>query len=515
MSKGQLWPPLLVFALVLTVYLATMAPGLTWEHRGGDGGDFLAAAATLGVPHPAGYPTYTLLLRLFMALPFREPAAAGNFLSALMGAAAAALCWALIQELLAPLARNQEERPYVPWVALLGALAFAWTPLVWGQALITEVYTFHLVLVSAALWLLLRWRRTGRGLAWAAWVTGLGMTNHLTTVFLGPAALALLLAHYHKVRWRPLLAAGGALLLGLAPYAYIPWAARRMPPVNWENAQTWEGFRRLVLALRYSHNLLEPTPAEVLARLSSWTEALPPLILAPLALLLFWGWVWLLRRDLPAGVMTGVYALLSAGYAAGYGTSDYWVNLLPAVLVLAVWLAVGLWALLGWLPARPWRHAQRARRLLMGAALLLPLLLLGRFWPEMDLGRPGVAQDFVDRVLAQAEPGALVLTKGDHGTFGMWYACYVRDQRPDIVPVLPTFLQRTWYRETLQANHAGLDLRPEQLTGSGALQTMIERHLDRRPVYLTWEDAATAERYPLSEEWPLWRVMPPTPLELP
>ena len=57
------WVPLAAGAAVslasLALYLATVAPSLTWGWRnyGMDGGEFLAAANTLGVPHPPGYPT--------------------------------------------------------------------------------------------------------------------------------------------------------------------------------------------------------------------------------------------------------------------------------------------------------------------------------------------------------------------------------------------------------------------------------------------------------------------------
>ena len=36
--------PLLLAGLTLVVYLLTMAPRLTWEHAGRDGGDFITAA---------------------------------------------------------------------------------------------------------------------------------------------------------------------------------------------------------------------------------------------------------------------------------------------------------------------------------------------------------------------------------------------------------------------------------------------------------------------------------------
>ena len=511
----------LIFHAVLVVYLVTRAPGLTWSHRGADGGDFLSAAVTLGVAHPAGYPSYTLLLRLFMLLPVREPAAAGSLLSAVMGAAAAAFCGEIILLLLKPLARGWRQQRMVAWASAVGAFSFAFMPLVWGQALITEVYTFHLTLVSAAFWLLLRWRRTGRGLPWVGLMMGLGMTNHLTTAFLGPAALAVVVAGREHLAPRKqdgtgrhnglvqMLAASGAFCVGLAPYAYIPWAARRMPPINWENPQTWEAFKRLVLASRYSHNLLDASPDVVLERISSWFGSLPPGICAPICLLLMAGFLWLLLRDPAAGVMTGIYALLSAGYAAGYGTTDYWVNLLPAVLMLAIWLATGTWLALRQLSRCRCRFAPALGAAGVVIALAMPLALLVTSWNEMDIHDEQVANNWVAKALEVAEPDALVFTRSDQFTFGMWYACYSLDERPDLVPILPTFLRRIWYRKTLAANHQGLDLRPAGL-GAEALQTMIRRHLGQRPIYLTWEDETTAEQYNLVKEWPLWRVTPRT-----
>jgi hypothetical protein len=73
-----------LFALGL--YLMTIAPTLSWGWRdiGVDGGDLLAAAYNLGVPHPSGYPTFMLLLKGFGTLfPFGDFAFRGNLLSAL------------------------------------------------------------------------------------------------------------------------------------------------------------------------------------------------------------------------------------------------------------------------------------------------------------------------------------------------------------------------------------------------------------------------------------------------
>lgn len=87
------WLPLAMFvsgfSLPLLIYYLTLAPDLTWAHGGGDGGDLIVAAYTLGVGHPPGYPAHTLIAHLFTLLPWGSVAFRVNLLSAI-GAALAA-----------------------------------------------------------------------------------------------------------------------------------------------------------------------------------------------------------------------------------------------------------------------------------------------------------------------------------------------------------------------------------------------------------------------------------------
>ena len=84
------------------VYLATLAPTITWRNDGMDGGDLISAAYTLGIPHPTGYPTYVLLARLFSFLPWGDVAYRVNLMSAVFASLTVLLVYAIVLHLQAP-----------------------------------------------------------------------------------------------------------------------------------------------------------------------------------------------------------------------------------------------------------------------------------------------------------------------------------------------------------------------------------------------------------------------------
>jgi hypothetical protein len=78
--------PVASFLIPIIVYWRTMCQALYI----GDAGDFITASYTLGIPHPPGYPLYTLLGKLFLMLPIpgglSQAAWRMNFMSAFFGA---------------------------------------------------------------------------------------------------------------------------------------------------------------------------------------------------------------------------------------------------------------------------------------------------------------------------------------------------------------------------------------------------------------------------------------------
>ncbi|MHC4264032.1 MAG: protein O-mannosyl-transferase family, partial [Planctomycetota bacterium] len=210
----------LSFAIAMAVLVPRTAPGLTFE----DAGELASAAVVLGVPHPPGYPLWTLLGHLVVRLGsiFEiDPARALTLLSAV----AAGCCCAG----LAAFVRSRGASSLVAIGAGLVPLASA-TFL--SQALIVEVYAlasaFQAWLLFAALGSTPRPR--------TAWLLlGLGLAAHPASLLLAPLApIATWRARVSgAIRPPALVQQALGLLAGLALYLYVPWSASRDPAMNW------------------------------------------------------------------------------------------------------------------------------------------------------------------------------------------------------------------------------------------------------------------------------------------
>jgi hypothetical protein len=500
--------------LSLALYAATLAPGLTWAHHGADGGDLLAAALTGGVPHPPGYPAYQLLLRGAIALLPAAPAHAGAWLSALAAAAATAL--------LADLARRslpaQSQRRGL--AALIAALCWAAAPALWGQAVITEVYTLHGAFCLLCLWLL--WRSSearqagGDGLGWlsaAGLAAGLGLGVHLTLALIVPGALVWLVMRPTPLRWRSLLAALSGLLLGLCVYVYLPLAAAGAPAVNWGDPRTPDRFWWVATGQLYRPLVFGLPAAQWPGRLADWAmAAIGQLGGGPWgALLAALGLARLLRQRDGWGVGTALTALAPVCYALGYNADDAEVLLLPAWAMAALWLAHGLDGTLAWASAHAARDAKANEKprsddfsrsplpttkvvttkgwvlragLPVILALALPGLTVARSWSRMNLSQDRTAERFVDAALSAAAPGAVILTASDESTFALWYAVFGLGRRPDVTPVNVHLYGTAWYQTSLAAARPGV-FPPAGYAGASwpDFETFLAEAARRRPLY--------------------------------
>src|SRR5690242_6039954 len=227
---------LMVSLATLALYLVTLAPSTAmW-----DTSEYIAAAYTLGLPHPPGNPLFVLIGRVFSIIPIFGPNVATriNVLAALCSAVSAGM-WFLITErvLVGWFPQRWQRITGGTIAALIGATAFT----VWNQSVVNEkVYTVSLVGIAIISWLMIRWsddpdgRKADRILVLVAYLLGLGYANHMGGMLAAPAAALAVVVRRPRtlLRWKVLLACAGALIFGITPFAMQPIRAAWNPPLN-------------------------------------------------------------------------------------------------------------------------------------------------------------------------------------------------------------------------------------------------------------------------------------------
>jgi hypothetical protein len=474
--------------LTFAVYWLSLAPTITWQHDGADSGDLATAVAVGGVPHPSGYPTYLALAEIFRALPLGSDVAYRlNLMSAVCAAAAAGLLSLAIEQSLRDKPGESAHQPadFVEASAAVAALVFAFSAPLWSQAVIAEVYALNALCVALLVWLALRVRAGHEGeLAGMCVATGLALGNHLSVLFVLPLVAALVWPAY----WRQGRGRRVALVLliaaGLSVYGLLPWRAAAHPPVNWGGADQWAGLRWLVngevyqdymfsLPWSYAGNRMLALTQITVRALAWWG--------VPVAL---WGWRLMLRRDRALAIGSLLTVTLFAVYAVGYNTADSYIYLLPAFMLMSVWLAWGLLDLLR-LAAPGLRRAGLA-----WALLILPLTSAALNFPAMSLRNDRTALDFAEEALIQAAPNALVLVDDDRHTFALWYVRYALGQRPDIAIVNVNLLGYDWYQASLAKAHPGLP--PSSDAGD-----LVRQAIGERPVYAVGDTLTLPDQFTL------------------
>jgi hypothetical protein len=457
-------PPGILAISLMAVYLASMAPGLSWANFGADGGDLIAAAATGGVAHPTGDPLYLLLARLFQMVPIGSLAFRTNLMSALATVSAAILLYELVIRSLSTSNADQQ------WLAgLASGFAFGLSPLIWGQAVITEVYALHSLFVALLLYLSLNslsMHLSQKRVDCLLGLTfGLAMGNHVTTILLLPVMLSITILRKPNpvpgTRWIDKWQLDSSSLLrrmiwlgvGLLVYLTLPLRALSHPPVNWGNPVSLDGFIWLVSGKLYQGQLF------VLGLSSAWgrVRTVAALLLQQFGISgLGIGLIGLVVFFKPTRLYFSLLwiVVVSSVFAIGYATTDAFLYLIPAFLSFAIWIGMGLAGLMDAIPER-----FRSIKPLIGLAFILVLLLQARIHrPLVDASRDQRAESFGTEVLTLAPANAIVFASGDRAVFALWYFQYALRNRPDLVIVATDLLQFPWYEQTLHATYPDLNL---------------------------------------------------------
>ena len=473
----------------------------------GDAPELITAAAVLGVPHPPGYPLFTILGYAFSLLPWGSIPFRVNLLSVVCDSFTAGIIFLIAVRLV----RSQLAGAVAAFILVIN-------PIFWSSALAAEVFPLNNFLAALLVLFLITWHQqpqSGGVLVAACFVAGLALTNQQTIVLLAPAFCFILWQHRSTLRGRLRLLAICIVVfvIGLLPYAYVPWASARHPAFNWGNISSLHDFISFVTRRSFGS-----------AQLVGKTEYLGGSALRRIAALFG-----------SFGALAGILVLLGTIHAyrrlrwyfwfslIAFGCAGpffiWWTNLnlatapfglfvlrrfflLPQV-VAAPFIAFGVLMiseLIG-------RHATASRafllRLVVGVCLLAVSVSVLINYHRLDQSRNFIARHFAEDLFMSAEPGSILVATGDVIAFPITYFQTVEKLGRQITLIwLPMFSQ-PWYVRQLRERYPDLVIPFDYYDGqSNNLKLLMDANPERTACFvITLGDDHSSD----STYWPYQR----------
>ncbi|MCC7374308.1 MAG: DUF2723 domain-containing protein [Verrucomicrobiales bacterium] len=219
------WIAFLITSLVsMAGYLWTLAPDVTLE----DSGELAVASYYAGVPHPPGYPVWTIYTWLFtVILPFGNIAWRVAVSSAFAAALSSGVLAMMVSRVSAFLVEaidtaKQLEAKLQDSLCIVAAVAagllISFNGFMWSQAVIVEVYTLSVLSLVLTLVFLLHFLyapQQRRYLYWAAFMFGIAFTNHQTLIVAAMGIEVMIAAAHPKLGRDAFLANSAIYIVGL------------------------------------------------------------------------------------------------------------------------------------------------------------------------------------------------------------------------------------------------------------------------------------------------------------
>jgi len=437
----------ILFVISLVANLFTLGSSI----YGTDSGDLVTASYFLGVPHPSGYPLYTLLGWFFSHLLFSPSSAWGMGLySALFQSAAISVFFLVVFRWV--------KNYFAAFTASL-VLVFSYTFWLYGH--VAEVFPMNNFFVVLFLFFLSIWRekvlaRRENSFRWfllTIFIFGLGISHHQTFLLLLPAFFYFIFITQRSIFKKPsaVFLALIIFLLGFLPYIYVPIAASFNPPINWDNAYTLQGFIQLISRKDYGtflpmKSLLGSSSDRLLQfvwfpgfLLSDFTVV--GIFLAVIGVLyLFFKKRQLFNFFFLAWFFSGPLFLFYASFPPQssflLGVIERFL-MLPAIF-LALFLAFGIFYLASFfanflLKIKILNQKEGSVRL--GANLIfliLPLAMITINAPKIDLKNNVLGDSLAHDILVTAQNGSIIFLNDDTVSFNTQYYYYTKRFRNDL-----------------------------------------------------------------------------------
>jgi len=442
------------FFIPFWVYSYTLCPTVSVY---ADAGEFPTFAYLSGFGHPPGYPLFILILKLFLLLPFGNPAQKANLASAFLAAATIALFYLLVRRL----TRDS-------FSAFVAGQILAFSKIYWRNALVAEVFSLLAFFSVLTFYLFYLWKETGQKkyFYWLLLAAGFGLAHHQLIII---PLFYLLIWFFWEKKWRELELKNYFLAVflvgvGFLPYLYIWQVAKTRPLMNWENPQTLQGLWRLISRASYGTFQLTqlaravsvPTQILGIAKMQISSFTVLGIVLALIGLfsafrsnrkIFFYSLFIIILMSLIFPVISGmpVTQLPEIPYLERF-------QIIPGIFL----------ALLAGFGIRSLRRLRLLKKEFLG---VIPLLILVLNFSAVNQRGNFFGQYLAQDLLSDVDQNSIFIFEGDPEINTLFYNRYVLGQRKDITYIVGNLLiaNQKWYLEEIKKFYPDLIL-PQKFT---------------------------------------------------
>ncbi len=416
--KKYLPYPLVLIPFI--VYLSTICPVIYL----GDSPEFTAVAFSLGIAHNSGYPLYALIGKLFSFIPIGNIGFRMNLMSTFFAVFTIWLLYSLIFKITSS-----------RLAAFVSSLVLAFVPILWLQAVGSEVYALHSFFVALLIRLLWWWEEKKEFfiLVLFVFVTGISFGNHMQTVMMAPAVLFIVLSGEKKA----LLSVNHFVILtfffilALSIYIYLPVRTNAGAAIHWGDPNTLGRFFEHVTAKAHrSGYVFNKSTSEYLARTID-TLRFVGFQFGTLLLLAIWGWIklpsvrWkifflgLIFFDFVYTIFLNIISLEITAFT------------LPSTFAIAALIGIGLSHLIKTGESFP-AIAPMIKKLLKTACCIIPCIPLLLNFGLCDQSRNYTAYEHALNIFRTAKSGSAVFLDADNNVFPVTDGRVVEKMREDV-----------------------------------------------------------------------------------
>jgi len=470
----------LMLMCVMVLYLGTLNPAF----KNDDSPETTAAAFTLGIGHPPGYPLFTMAAKIFTIIPLASPAFRTNIFSSLLSMFVLLVAYFT--------AKNHIINCFISggfWIrrilAFVIAIMLALSYIFWNQSTGAKggIYILNLLFTSIIILYSLNifQKYEIKYFYLISFIFGLGLVNHwMSIIILTPLLVYFFIKYRNELKIKGFIFSSLFVLIGLSAYLYLPIRANAGPDLNFGNPKTLQDF--LWVVLRNAYNYPAKTGLDVYSY-QLW-EFLKFFFTnySLFVLLAFIGaWAMLKTEKKTVWYLLGIFVIYIVVVVPYTRTikgifilED--ILLIPAEYICLLFIAAGMSFI--------YTKVKQSKILLYFITIAVSGLLCFMTFRHYELNNDSgdyLSYDFGKSIMNTMEKDSVYFGDGDDNLMPVYYLREINNERKDIKFTASAFIMFQWGINDFISKYGNVPMQPLEIDNN--IRNIIDSFINKTNIY--------------------------------